>query len=72
MSLKLFFIFIFLQVSLLANSCPKWAPIALDDIFTIVPIYPYPTTAPDADCDGVSDTDERLQGSNPHKKRYRW
>lgn len=51
-----------------ANDCPRWAPIVMDDIFTIIPIYPYPTTAPDADCDGVSDADEREMGTNPHRR----
>ena len=51
---------------LLANSCPKWAPIALDDIFIIIPIYPSGITAQDSDCDGVSDVDEQVNGTNPH------
>ena len=56
------------QITVFANSCPKWAPIAVDDIFTIVPIYPYPTTAPDMDCDGVSDADERERGTDPRRR----
>ena len=51
---------------LLANSCPKWAPIAIDDIFTVIPIYPYSTTAQDSDCDGVSNVDEIANGTNPN------
>lgn len=51
---------------LFANSCPKWAPISMDDIFTIIPIYPEGVTAQDSDCDGVSDADERVNGTNPN------
>ena len=65
MILKKVFVLLVFPLFLFANSCPKWAPIAMDDIFTVIPIYPYPTTASDMDCDGVSDADERRQGSNP-------
>jgi len=51
---------------LLANSCPKWAPIVMDDIFIIIPIYPSGITAQDSDCDGVSDVDEQANGTNPN------
>ena len=51
---------------LLANNCPKWAPNVIDDIFTVIPIYPYSTTAADSDCDGVSNVDEIANGTNPN------
>lgn len=55
-----------LQVSLFANDCPRWAPILNDDILIIIPIhYNGDNTDPDEDCDGVSDSDERLHGTNP-------
>ncbi len=50
---------------LLANDCPKWAPIVMDDIAILIPIYNGNNTEPDADCDGVSDADERAHGTNP-------
>ncbi len=50
---------------LLANDCPKWAPIVMDDITILIPIYNGNNTEPDADCDGVSDADERAHGTNP-------
>lgn len=60
-------ILIMFQVSLFANDCPKWAPIVMDDIFTIIPIYNGNNTDPDADCDGVSDVDEGVNGTDPLK-----
>ena len=60
------FMFCILHGFLLANSCPKWAPIAVEDIFTVIPIYPYSTTAADSDCDGVSDVQEQANGTNPN------
>ena len=63
--MKALILIVGIQGILFANSCPKWAPIAVDDIFTVIPIYPYSTTAADMDCDGVSDAQEKLQGSNP-------
>ena len=51
---------------LLANSCPKWAPIVMDDTFILIPIYPINVTAQDSDCDGVSDVDEQANGTNPN------
>ena len=52
---------------LLANDCPKWAPIVMDDILITIPIYNGNNTDPDADCDGVSDADERAHGTDPLK-----
>jgi hypothetical protein len=60
--------FIALSGMLLANNCPKYAPIGVDDIFTIIPIYPYRTTAADKDCDGLSDAEEKRLGTNPAKR----
>jgi hypothetical protein len=64
--MKKLLLFSILHSFLLANSCPKWAPIAMDDIFTIIPIYPSGITAQDSDCDGVSDVDEQANGTNPN------
>jgi hypothetical protein len=63
---KLYLLAILFSSTLLANSCPKWAPIAMDDIFIIIPIYPINVTAQDSDCDGVSDVAEQANGTNPN------
>jgi hypothetical protein len=41
---------------LYANSCPEWAPIPIDDLMVVVPIYDKSITEPDMDCDGIIDT----------------
>ena len=60
-------ILIIFQISLLANDCPKWAPIVMDDITPIIPIYNGNNIDTDTDCDGISDTDESLLGTDPLK-----
>ena len=60
-------ILVMFQSSLFANDCPKWAPIVMDDILITIPIYNGNNTDPDTDCDGVSDTDERANGTDPLK-----
>ena len=63
---KLYLLTVLFSSTLFANSCPKWAPIVMDDILTIIPIYPSSITAQDSDCDGVSDVDEQANGTNPN------
>jgi len=46
------------------NVCSKYAPILMDDITVIIPIYNGNNTAPDQDCDGLSDTYEREYGTD--------
>lgn len=60
-------ILVMFQVSLFANDCLKWAPIVMDDILITIPIYNGNNTDPDKDCDGVSDADERANGTDPLK-----
>ena len=63
---KLYLLAVLFSSTLFGNSCPKWAPIVMDDILTIIPIYPSSITAQDSDCDGVSDVDEQANGTNPN------
>jgi len=60
-------ILVMFQSSLFANDCPKWAPIVMDDILITIPIYNGNNTDTDTDCDGVSDAEERRNGTNPLK-----
>jgi hypothetical protein len=61
-----------------ANNCPKWFPMIHEDIIVIIPIYNPNITATDFDCDelidsvdhdidgdGVSNTTEIANGTNP-------
>ena len=57
---------VMLHSVLFANNCPKYAPIMMEDILMIIPIYPSGVTAKDSDCDGVSDVDEKANGTNPN------
>ena len=50
-----------------ANDCPKYIPLCVDDIVSILPIYPLHVTEKDSDCDGVPDTLEALWGTDPYR-----
>ncbi len=62
----IFNIFVLVK-SAYANDCPKYMPLSVDDIVSMLPIYPLHVTEKDSDCDGVPDTLEALWGTDPYR-----
>lgn len=78
-SFSIFLHVAFLGTFVSANDCPKWLPMpAMDGLVAVIPIYDESITGPDLDCDeildavdtdidgdGLSNTSESANGTNP-------